>query len=322
MNIALGITGSCFFTFSSCLSHFSALNQKANAGGAPAVLSNENFSSLAIHRRSYEAIRDEMFKLEKNQRERVEVVTYGQSVLGRPLTVLKVFHPEKVKTGSAKEAVVISETIHGDEYLNITDQLPGALMNLADRSAFSDFIESGGVAYFIPVMNPDGYEMLQRRNARGIDLNRSFPVGQSPRTDIAVGDAPETYFWRHYLEKDLRDHQKRLALSMEYHCCSQGLIHPWNFAPVPLDAARKDDFQKASLEVTKYFDLKVGTARDIAGYSASGGSDDFYLDRFNATAFSFEGRSRGLERRALFLHASMWNDLFASLNHSRQQFAH
>ena len=45
------------------------------------------------------------------------------------------------------------------------------------------------VAYYMPMFNPDGYELNQRGNANGADLNRGFPSvtgGGSPTEPEAI----------------------------------------------------------------------------------------------------------------------------------------
>jgi len=46
--------------------------------------------------------------------------------------------------------------------------------------------------YILPSMNPDGFELDQRENANGIDLNRNFPDQFLSPTDTTSGRQPET----------------------------------------------------------------------------------------------------------------------------------
>ena len=52
-------------------------------------------------------------------------------------------------------------------------------------------------AWFVPNLNPDGYEMNRRGNADNVDLNRNFPMpgggGQAP--------APEALAWMDFVPR-------------------------------------------------------------------------------------------------------------------------
>jgi protein MpaA len=78
---------------------------------------------------------------------------------------------------------------HGDEpkSVRLTDQLIGWL---------SDEVLEGPTcsAIVMPVVNPDGYDVRKRRNARGVDLNRNFPTANwqrgNPRSRLFGGEKP------------------------------------------------------------------------------------------------------------------------------------
>ena len=78
---------------------------------------------------------------------------------------------------SARPALLMSGSTHGDEYLNIEDRLPEELLKLSlNKSTVSDFLNRGGVFIFIPILNPDGYDHRNRENSHGVDLNRDWDV--------------------------------------------------------------------------------------------------------------------------------------------------
>ncbi len=103
----------------------------------------------------------------------------GRSVEGRPLQL--------IRWGEGPERVLLWSQMHGDE--------PTATMALMD---IFNFLQASGdefdalrqeirqkvSLYFIPMLNPDGAERFQRRNALGIDLNRDALRLQSPEARV------------------------------------------------------------------------------------------------------------------------------------------
>lgn len=103
----------------------------------------------------------------------------GQSVAGRTIPLVKV--------GTGKISVLLWSQMHGDE--------PTATMALMDIFNFFKQQEDGMKAvrqlllkeltiYFVPMLNPDGAERYQRRNALGIDLNRDALRLVSPEAKL------------------------------------------------------------------------------------------------------------------------------------------
>jgi protein MpaA len=90
---------------------------------------------------------------------RVEQVTIGASVLGRPIVAIHRWHP-----GATRTLLVIGN-MHGDEQAGLrvvqrlrTQEFPAAVDLWLIRSA-----------------NPDGTAADRRTNAHGVDPNRNFP---------------------------------------------------------------------------------------------------------------------------------------------------
>ncbi|MEM6321320.1 MAG: M14 family zinc carboxypeptidase [Bacteroidota bacterium] len=107
-----------------------------------------------------------------------EVRTLGQSVEGQPIYLVKI--------GSGETKVLLWSQMHGNE--------PTATMAIMD--IFNFFEKKDGLAdykkailenttlYFIPMLNPDGANKYQRRNALDIDLNRDAQRQQTPEGRI------------------------------------------------------------------------------------------------------------------------------------------
>jgi len=102
----------------------------------------------------------------------------GESVQGRDIFL--------VKTGNGPVSVLLWSQMHGDE--------PTATMAIMDLfnffSASDEFdglrqkILNNVTLYFIPMLNPDGAEYFQRRNAVGVDLNRDALRLQNPESRL------------------------------------------------------------------------------------------------------------------------------------------
>ncbi len=101
----------------------------------------------------------------------------GSSVLGREIAVHRF-------EGVAPEKVLIVGGIHGDEPQSVmfAEALRDSLGALEPGSL-------GKSVILVPLLNPDGYALKIRQNARGVDLNRNFPS-----LDFRVGKAGDRHF--------------------------------------------------------------------------------------------------------------------------------
>lgn len=134
-----------------------------------ATLTNRRFKQSAILPLIEQRKNGKLFAVEK----------VGTSVEGRTIQL--------VKTGTGKTKVLLWSQMHGDE--------PTATMALFDIFNFLEGKDDGLDAlrnrilqntslYFVPMLNPDGAEKYERRNAQGIDLNRDALALQAPESRI------------------------------------------------------------------------------------------------------------------------------------------
>ncbi len=155
--------------------------------------------------------------------------------------------------------------------------------------------------YFIPVVNPDGYEHnrntnpngggMWRKNRRnnggsfGVDLNRNYgpyaywdaPNGgssTSPSSETYRGTAPfsepETATIRDFLLT------KGIKACLNYHTYSNLLIYPYG----ALSRETPDSliFREFARDMTAYNGYVYGTDMQTVGYSTRGNSDDYMYD--------------------------------------------
>ena len=156
--------------------------------------------------------------------------------------------------------------------------------------------------FFIPVVNPDGYEYnrqtnpngggMWRKNRRnngggiyGVDLNRNYgpyeywnaPNGGSstnPGSSTYRGTAPfsesETATIRDFLAS------KNLKNTLNYHTYSNLLIYP--YGALEHETADSLTFREFARDMTVYNGYAYGTDQQTVGYSTRGNSDDYFYD--------------------------------------------
>ncbi|QQS35652.1 MAG: immune inhibitor A [Ignavibacteriales bacterium] len=155
--------------------------------------------------------------------------------------------------------------------------------------------------YFIPVVNPDGYEYnrstspsgggMWRKNRRnnsgsyGVDLNRNYgpmtywnaPNGgssTSPSSDTYRGTAPfsepETNNIKNFLAT------RKLKNALNYHTYSNLLIYP--YGALSHETSDSLIFREYAIDMTAYNGYTYGTDMQTVGYSTRGNSDDYFYD--------------------------------------------
>lgn len=116
----------------------------------------------------------------------------GQSVDGKSINALRF--------GTGEKKVAIWTQMHGNESTG-TNAVFDLLKVLTNDNNFSRKILQKLSLLIIPMVNPDGTELYQRRNAMHIDINRDFVKRQAPETQIlqqAIRDfQPEVCFNLH-----------------------------------------------------------------------------------------------------------------------------
>ena len=144
----------------------------------------DSYREPAIHSRRFK--HSDLAPLVQRLEPPFEVKEAGQSIEGRSIYLAKI--------GSGPKTVLLWSQMHGDE--------PTATMALLDIFNFlsaSDAFDplrqrlfSELTLYFIPMLNPDGAEKFQRRNALDIDLNRDAMRLVTPEAKILKRVRDET----------------------------------------------------------------------------------------------------------------------------------
>lgn len=110
--------------------------------------------------------------------ESLYVSTVGKSIEGRSIKMISL--------GNGPVNVLLWSQMHGDEP-TATMAIMDLLNFFTDDSSFTEWkktLLSKVTIHFIPMLNPDGAERFQRRNALGIDLNRDALRLQCPESRI------------------------------------------------------------------------------------------------------------------------------------------
>ncbi|MCG2461816.1 peptidase M14 [Flavobacteriaceae bacterium F89] len=101
----------------------------------------------------------------------------GESIEGRSISLISV--------GTGKINVLLWSQMHGDE--PTATQAIFDIFNFLESDDYSEEkkeILNSLTLHFLPMLNPDGAEVFQRRNALGIDINRDAAMLQSPEGKI------------------------------------------------------------------------------------------------------------------------------------------
>ncbi len=156
--------------------------------------------------------------------------------------------------------------------------------------------------YFIPVVNPDGYEYnhqtnpngggFWRKNRRdngdgtyGVDLNRNYgpveywdsPNGGSDdntSSDVYRGlepfSEPETEAVKNFLA------QHKFKAALNYHTYGNLLIYP--YGALAMETPDSLIFREFAKDMTKYNGYTYGTDMQTVNYTTRGNSDDYFYD--------------------------------------------
>ena len=135
---------------------------------------------------NYTALTNELKLLEQKYPNLIKMDTAGKSGSNRELWYVKI--SQNVQTDGNKPNLLYIANMHGDE--TVGRELMIYLIRELVSGSHSDLIANAQI-FIMPSMNPDGFELNQRYNANGTDLNRSFPDFTSDPNDITNNRAPE-----------------------------------------------------------------------------------------------------------------------------------
>lgn len=231
--------------------------------------------------------------------------TIGYSFEKRPLIVVKI--SDNVNKDENEPELFLHSLQHAREPMGMMQLMffMQYLLENYNKDAQVKEIVNNREMYFMPCMNPDGYEYnrstnpngggLHRKNRNntngaitsiGTDLNRNYGVdwgydniGSSPDPNSETYRGPSAFS-----EPELQAvrnfvNGRKFILHVDYHTYSNVFIYPYgvpqNHNPQPLDEQKFYGYSKTVLPRHNFFG--VGTAPETVGYSVNGVSSDWYL---------------------------------------------
>lgn len=187
----------------------------------------------------------------------------GKSHEGRDLWVVKI--SDNVMIDEVEPEFKYISSMHGDEITGreLTQFLIADIIkNYETNPDIKKLVDSTEI-YIMPSMNPDGSELKQRGNAKGVDLNRNFPDWIRGDVNSTNNRQPETQAVMNFQA------ERKFSLSANFHGGAVVVNYPWDntYTRHPLDGLLKE----LSL---KYADLNPGMKNSRAfGRGITNGAD-------------------------------------------------
>jgi hypothetical protein len=248
-------------------------------------------------------IRDELYGLARANPDIVKLEVLGHTWQGREIVALKVTARARQTTDGSRPAVLYSATQHAREWIGTEVDRRLLHLFLDGWNAHDTQVRqmlSNQEFWFVPVMNPDGYqytfdhERLWRKNLRdndgdgkitgndGVDPNRNYPEhfryddeGSSSQTSSetyrgpSAGSEPETKAAKGLLDR------VHFAFQVQYHSYGPYLLYPEGWQ---IGAPSQDDpiyyALSGNLDKPAIPDSHPGLGADVL-YVTNGESTDF-----------------------------------------------
>ena len=125
----------------------------------------------------HEAIFNELLRLSVESNRLLALEEIGASLEGRSINLVTV--------GKGSKRVLLWSQMHGDEATATLALMD--IFNMFVLSSSEQWVQrmlAGVTLYFIPMLNPDGAERVQRRTAAGIDMNRDALELATPEAQL------------------------------------------------------------------------------------------------------------------------------------------
>ena len=220
----------------------------------------------------------------------------GESIEGRALWAVKI--SDNPDQGEDEAQVCFDALMHAREGASMSTVMyfMNYLLENYGKDSVVTYLVDNREIYFVPCLNPDGYEYnrktnpsgggMWRKNRRingngsyGIDLNRNFTIGwawdndgSSPdgysetyRGTAALSEPESNYFTEFIKSKSIKTH-------INYHTYSNIILYPWSYiADRPPDSTILFEYAR---DMSEYNGYNYGGG-DAIGYFANGTQSDW-----------------------------------------------
>ncbi|OGO60295.1 MAG: hypothetical protein A2032_02605 [Chloroflexi bacterium RBG_19FT_COMBO_49_13] len=208
----------------------------SRAGLSPIPIPNEGYRSFLAYGPgsnapdawpTFDQFVARMQALETAHSDIVDLVSIGNSVLGKPLYCMEITDFPGVDEGEPEFKYTANH--HGDETTGVemTMRLAELLAsNYGIDPVMTDMVDKMEI-WLCPIYNPDGYIAGTRYNAHNKDLNRDFPDRFTDPIDDPTGREPETQAYMYF------GYDHRFVMGANYHGGAQVLNYPWDAVSGP-----------------------------------------------------------------------------------------
>jgi hypothetical protein len=266
---------------------------------------------------TYRALAAALAKLDATPRG--SVTAAGESVQGAPLWRVEIAPPEPETEG----CVLVVAGLHAMEHAGVATAL-----SLARRAAGDGSPWRRQRLICLPLANPDGFRAVERdlavgrrtfhrQNARGVDLNRNFPVSYRGRSFwhravpklFAAGDGPLSEPEARAVDAAAARYRPRYAVSLH-------TFGDWIFLPYAGERRRAPDYLRLRRIARGMAERQPGRGYKVAQvgrlaplFVARGAEIDHVYESYGALSFLLEigGGPRLLEPRNWLLPYAWYN---------------
>ncbi|PSG98008.1 hypothetical protein BRD56_02275 [Thermoplasmatales archaeon SW_10_69_26] len=215
----------------------------------------------------------------------------GESVLGLDLWLVEIanFRDENKTPLDERETVWLDGGTHANEQLGteLAYEWAEFLIEGYGENETATWIVDNRHTFILPLVNPDGNHVDSRQNARGVDLNRNYPVGwgalDEGRPPVGPGSyalsEPETRTIVDWWAKTEPDYVNSFHTGIEL------MLYPPGYEEA--DPADQQVYRRICEEIGEPDPEFCGPIHSTI-YPASGGSIDTSYERFGSVSFAYE----------------------------------
>ncbi len=226
-----------------------------------------------------ENVIQQMQSLQKQYPKLISLLEIGKSVEGRPLMFAKITAPAKsgVLAPAKRPEFKYVANMHGDEIVGrelMVKLIEDLAKNYGTDSRITKLLDHVQV-YIMPSMNPDGALKQRRSNAKGIDLNRSFPdFTTSDNQNTLAHRAPEIQAMMKFQA------QHHFLLSANFHGGAEVVNYPYDTQSdaFPLENLVKQMSLNYSRRIPYFWnstEFEHGITNGFQWYEVDGGMQDW-----------------------------------------------